>query len=1248
MKWITSLDLERWADTIGSRATLSELVRDLIRASVSDIGAIRFPTGDTSQMPGWDGHLVSSGAQPYVPVGESGWEFGTDKGVVAKANADYKTRSENAGVITKDSATFVFVTPRKWTDGELWAQARSAEGVWKRVQILDVVALEDWLGLCPGVAARFAREILPVMPNFGVRSTDQFWEEYCTRFKPDLTTEVLLADRQHQADMILNQMRTTSSVHMWQADSTEEVVAFSVAAIRKAEPEVRRFIEMRTLIIDTGDAARQLEPKSEMVLLLRADSIPLAGMLAQRNLVIVPVGRDNPTQSNATLLEQQTIEGLTTAIKSMGLSEPDARRLASNCGRSVTIMARQISSALAEQPKWAGHSQLIPAVMAGSWTILSEQDRNAVAALAGTRNYAEYEQQLLPYLRMQDSPLIKEGDVWQVRAPVDAFAYLGHLVGVGEFERLGRVATTVFSETDPSLDLPDEERLYAGIYGKNLKHSSWLRDGLAKTLRLIAILSEPLGLTNTGLRPDHFVEKLLSELPGLALDYRRIASLHGELPILMEAAPRPLLAALGRMLEGDGRAIAPIFQDKDPFLSRSPHTGLLWALEALAWDPRYLSDAALTLAGLARVDPGGKLMNRPLGSLREIFLAWHPSTNATLAQRLATLDQIIAKEPRVGWELLLKLLPGYHDVANPNAKPRYRDGGVADRELLTYGLVAKSYREIVGRAINLPGTDPQRWVALVKNVSTFESAQRLQTMQLLQSVVEQFSTEQRYVIWSSLRDLVAHHKAFPNADWAMKEADMEPLETLVHRLTPSDSVAQVAWLFNEYNPRIPREETPQFDLVERTREQAIHDLLREVGTAGVLKLADTVAHPEFAAVAIGAVVNTIQDFASLTELSVNKTANLATFASVLSSQAEQKLGDVWRSQIKLWKSQQTWSNDRFVELILNWRDERQTWEFATALGPECERSYWERKRSWPLQRLQSGDYEMAARSYLKVGRAIAAVQSSQYAAGAMSTDVLFEMLDAAVVELNAMDVRATSDFVYNLDQIFDALRERRDIPLIEIAKREYAYLPLFGYREKQLAIHQVMGSDPQFYVGLLCDAFKPKSGDDREVTPALQARAKAAYRLVSEFRTVPGVLEGEINEEKLLTWVQEVHRLVKEADRAAIGDEFIGHVLAYTPADPDGAWPHRIVRQLIENMDSKEMELGIQIERFNMRGVQARALYGGGGPEREMAERAKHWANVTRAWPRTSAMLEAIAASWESTARNQDERARQDRMRYES
>jgi hypothetical protein len=92
VKWITAQDLERWAGTFASRSDVSQLVSDLVRASVTDLGLIRFPTGDSSQMRGWDGHLISSGAPPHVPEGESGWEFGTNEDVVHKANKDYAGR----------------------------------------------------------------------------------------------------------------------------------------------------------------------------------------------------------------------------------------------------------------------------------------------------------------------------------------------------------------------------------------------------------------------------------------------------------------------------------------------------------------------------------------------------------------------------------------------------------------------------------------------------------------------------------------------------------------------------------------------------------------------------------------------------------------------------------------------------------------------------------------------------------------------------------------------------------------------------------------------------------------------------------------------------------------------------------------------------------------------------------------------------------------------------------------------------
>jgi len=825
-----------------------------------------------------------------VPEGESGWEFGTNEDVLTKANKDYEGRLSKTEPIDKANATFVFVTPQKWAGAETWAKEKLAEGKWKDVKAFDAVALEDWLYLCPAVSLRLARD-LRLMPPIGVHCTDQLWEEYAKQFKPDLTEDVLLADRTSQMDAILNQMRSVPTSHVWQADSIEEVIAFAVAAIRKADPEVRRFIEDRALIIDTRDSARQLEHLRNLILLLRPDASLIAGMLAERHLVFVPVGRDNPSAGNATLLEQQTLQGLATAIQTMGLTEQDARDLALRCGRSVTILGRRIPSAVAPQPQWAGNSDLIPAVLAGSWDTRSEHDQLAIAALSGAKEYTEYEGKLLPYLRMQDSPIIKEGDVWQVRAPVDAFAYLGHLIGRREFDRLRGVATNVFGETDPSLDLPEDKRPYAEIYGKNLKHSTWLRDGLARTLRLLAILHEPLGVTNSGIRPDLYVDKLISELPGLATDYRRIASLYEELPILMEAAPRPLLAALGQMLGGDGKALVPIFQDTDPFFSRSPHVGLLWGLEALAWAPQYLVETAITLAKLARIDPGGKLTNRPLNSLREIFLAWHPGTNASLVQRLAALDQVIAKEPDVGWRLVVELLPGLHEVATPTAKPRYLEAGTSDREILTYGLVADARRGIVERALVRAGENPERWGTLIKEMSVFEAPQRTRAGELLAALAPRLAEEKRIVLWSELRAFVARHKAFPTAQWAMKNEDLEPFEELVRTFEPVDPIARIVWLFNDWNPAIPEPQPPTWDLAEKKRESTIRDLLKTGGTDIIFELASRATHPELVGAACGNVLTKLEDFVALVDSAMGKTDGLAVFASVLSAEAERHIPD---------------------------------------------------------------------------------------------------------------------------------------------------------------------------------------------------------------------------------------------------------------------------------------------------------------------------------------------------------------------
>src|SRR5438046_1196029 len=77
-----------------------------------------------------------------------------------------------------------------------------------------------------------------------------------------------------------------------------------------------------------------------------------------------------------------------------------------------------------------------------------------------------------------------------------------------------------------------------------MRHSDWLRDGLATTLLQIAVLHKEARLHVTGITPQGFVDETIATLPGLKQDTRLLISLGRQLPWLIEAAPHALLAAL--------------------------------------------------------------------------------------------------------------------------------------------------------------------------------------------------------------------------------------------------------------------------------------------------------------------------------------------------------------------------------------------------------------------------------------------------------------------------------------------------------------------------------------------------------------------------------------------------------------------------------------------------------------------------------------------------------------------------------
>jgi hypothetical protein len=305
-----------------------------------------------------------------------------------------------------------------------------------------------------------------------------------------------------------------------------------------------------------------------------------------------------------------------------------------------------------------------------------------------------------------------------------------------------------------------------------------------------------------------------------------------------------------------------------------------------------------------------------------------------------------------------------------------------------------------------------------------------------------------------------------------------------------------------------------------------------------------------------------------------------------------------------------------------------------------------RKQAWPLDGTAEA-IEAAARKYVGFGRATAALWAASRAFDRISHQTLLEMLDRAVDEINSSPAQASNMLVYELGRVFDALDRRPEAPKIEIARREYAYLALLQYGDRNLTLHSMMAADPEFFVSILCDVFKPASGDLPEPDEIGRRRATAGYSLLSKFSIVPGKVGGGLDSNVLSKWVTKVRELSAKDDRARIADEYVGHTLAHAPNDEDGGWPHCAVRDLIEALKSDDVESGIKVERLNMRGAFTKAMYEGGKQESGLAEEARVWAKAAGSWPRTHAMLLDLARIWKAKAEGEDQRAQQDKMRFE-
>ena len=1238
---IKARDIERWADSVDARSRLAVLLRKLVHETGRDLTRVDFPGFDESERPGWDGWVEAATATAWIPQGASGWEFGTSKDSRPKAECDYKKRLR-LPTAEREQCAFVFVTPRNWSDKGKWAKAKEAQGDgWREVRAYDASDLEQWLD--ESVAARvWLAEQLPV-PVPGVRTLDACWIEWAEATNPPMTEHIFQSSVSACLDSFKDWLeKPPQRPFVVAADSNEEALAFLHCLFRhKDVPEHND----RAAVFEFAHTLATLAASSAPLIAIAANVDTQRGLapLQQRMHCIAMCPRNAVNVKPDFALTLLDAKAFHEGLAGMGFDPHDFDRLTRESGRSPTVLRRRRATIPSlKTPPWATDTTLLaPMCLLGAWHVHSKADRHIVATLANCEHEA-IEKHVTQLLQIEDSPVWSVGAHHGVTSKIDTLFAVAPRMTEADVRNFLTVAADVLSEADPRLELHETDQWAAAVHGKVRSHSDALRNGILETLVLLSVHGNHLFQGRLGVDAEVMISALVARL--LTPLAEKLRSQERDLPSYAEAAPERFLSILEDDLNGSNPVVLRLLKPVGfaPF-EHSQRTGLLWAIECLAWSPNYLARACVLLAKLSRVEIGDNYFNRPTESLASVLRSWMPQTAASLEERLKILKMLARRFPDVGWQLCLGEIEGMRLVMS-NYRPRWRsyaedaDGVASPQE--AYALMQCAVSLLLSRE----EYDQSTLGDLVRNIRVFTEELQLKIWDL----IDAWAAHANEGDAASLREQIRRRTLTKVGQGCSRTVADRALRTY-GKLEPRTLILRHAWLFASPWIQESADEIEGHETDYKARHRRIEDLRRTAmdeiwaahGLDGVTRMIERGNDPHtvgrHAARCITDPVSVLRT-CLVSELDVFRIDKfMCAIVAECADPAESDLLLDLSKQIGKTESVRLWTCAPFNE---------KTWRMLDRLPSEVKVGYW-RAVSPPNWLRPDEKHSEAIEGLLAVERPHAAFSVVSYCLESVETGLLMRLLRALGsadkdTELGVLPVEP-----WDISEALEILDTRPGVTVQDKARLEFAFIDALRDSKHGIPnLERLIETSPAFFADIISHCFKRKDGKqdpaERQVVDERIGRdiALGAFQLLHQVARVPGTGDdGTVDRDSLLRWLNETRQLCAQSGRTASGDRQIGELLARAPEGDDGIWPCKPVCEALEAVGTEDIERGFIIGKRNMRGMFMRTGEGG-EMERELAAQYRRWAQHRRAdYPFAGRVLTGIAESYDEYARYRDGKA---------
>ncbi|CAB3791983.1 hypothetical protein LMG28688_03426 [Paraburkholderia caffeinitolerans] len=1240
---IKANDIENWAlHNIAARSRFAVFLRTLVHSTGSGLTEVDFPGNDDSQRAGWDGRIVANEGTPWVPAGYSGWEFGTNEDPKAKADKDYKKCVAATDANDRASMEFVFVTPRRWAGKNAWVAEKKRDGSWRDVRAYDSSDLEQWVEQSLPGQAWFANET--GSPAQDVRSLDKCWIDWANVATPPLPGSLFSSAIEDAKRKLVSRLaKAPTRPIVVAADSTDEALAFVAQCFGpegSAELEPYRY---QILVFDKAGVLPKLAGGTRPfipVVHSREVEVELAPYAEQMHSIVV-YPRNSVNAEPDIVLEPVSFETFDSALKGIGKKRDEVKSLANESGCSLTVLRRRLATLEAVRvPVWATQQHapenLIAFMLVGAWHALNETDKAGLSLLAGDRTYEALEKDCQRLIQLNDSPLWSIGTYRGVVSKIDLLYAIARYVTRDDLKRYFDVARMVLSEDDPSLDLAEEQRWAASIHGKTREFSPAFRQGISETLVLLAVHGAGLFKARLGIDTEAEAALVVCDLLNNdPLTTRILEANDRDLPLYAEAAPTEFLSIIERDLKTSSPAVFGLLRPAGSGMFGSPsRTGLLWALEGLAWNPETLPRTVMILARLAQIEINDNWVNKPAHSLAAIFRSWMPQTAANNEERLALVKVLFDRFPDVAWTLCVAQFGNHHQVGDYSHKPTWRPDGYGHGEPFpTWGPILEFAGTMIELALSQAHYSVSMLSDLIDRLPDLTDPDQDRVWALVESWAKTASDNDKIALREKIRVSTLSRVATLRAKKSGKKSRVAAAAKHIYAaLEPSNLLDKHAWLFkgtwiDESADELEDIQNIDYEARETRIRKQRADALKEIhGQYGIAGLLDT-AIGSGASGTIGAVaaerVLDEQELLALVTLAFQKRDESEPAARASEWLIQGILGVVSSDQNReafLRSSIAAIGPENAAHFLALAPFGEAIWSLVFSYGEEVEARYWKEVapgwlRDVPAEMAKAVDMLMRARR----PRAAFALVKDQ--PEKLPVRTLFQLL---TVMAQDGDDKAGEYLLehYYVERAFECINRTSELSLEQKAGLEFAYLDVLDRawdRRAESAIpnlERYIENHPEVLVQAIVWTYKRK--DRAEDPPEFRVEAEKAkpmaergFKLIQALKRIPGSDEhGGVDPERLAKWTETVRKSCAELSRIEIADIVIGELLSSAPIGTDGAWPCEAVRTVMEDIQSEDVMRGAHTGVYNSRGAHTRGP--GGDQERQLADKYRKWAQQIR------------------------------------